>query len=738
MPKVPLYDNFQTSVSGAPNVRAQASSEAAPIAVAPGGPQAGAIAAEQASQFGQAATRTGQDIGRIAQDMQARATQEQDRADQVRVNAARNQLSIATQDLAYNKESGFLTRKGASAFLDAQGKPLEKPLDQDYSEKLKAAIDDIGSGLGTEAQRRAFGMHAGDVAAQFHGQLQSHTLQQFNAYSDAEDESRVRLDSNTAALNWNNPDVVAASVRSADAAIRRKAERAGLVGAPFEAAVLAGNSAIHENVILTALQNNNPSYAMGYLAAHKKEMAANDILKVQGHITEADALQQAQGAVAKQTVAVMPALAPNSFDRMAQITAMSESGNREFNKDGSVVTSPKGALGSMQVMPATAANPGFGMKPLAPNATPEQRAQFGRDYLQKLLGMYGTPDKAWAAYNAGPGALDKALKAATISHGGPDSWIGHMPQETQAYVAKNMRALGSNTALAPRPTELEFVTGALSQLGANATPQAIKHTREAATRQFSTLNKSLTEKGDNALADAQRWVLENNASSLAQLPPQLKDALTQFAPGRMDDLDRFAKAQGVTVTNDSLYLKLATSPDMLTSLTDAQFRNLRTDLSEADFKHFANARALKLKGGASTNPGELNVQAINDTLKERFRALKMDATPKDGSDEAVQQGTVHRFVRDQLSEAQRNAGKKFNDVETAKFIDGLFAKNVTFKGFFGGENSQSLLTLKPGDVPSEVRKALKADFAKVGIASPTDSDILGAYIRLKSAQKASQ
>jgi hypothetical protein len=246
------------------------------------------------------------------------------------------------------------------------------------------------------------------------------------------------------------------------------------------------------------------------------------------------------------------------------------------------------------------------------------------------------------------------------------------------------------------------------------------------------INKSLNEKGDNALADAQRWVIENKATSLGQLPPQLKDALTQFAPGKMDDLDKFAKAQGLTVTNDSLYLKLATGPGALTALSDAQFRNLRMDLSEQDFKKFADERALKLKGGGSNGPGELNTQAITDTMRDRLRSLKMDPTPKDGSSEAEQLGTIHRFVRNELGEAQRSAGKKFSDVETAKFIDGLFAKNVTFKGFFGGVNSQSLLSLKPGDVPSDISKALKADFTKAGVASPTDSDILGAYLRLKT------
>jgi soluble lytic murein transglycosylase len=716
MPRVPTYDNFQTQASGQPNVQLQT----------PSGPAPGAIAADQAGQFGQAMTRAGDVAGRIALDMA-------DQANQVRVNDARNQLAIATQDLTYNKDGGFLTRKGANVFLDEQGKPLEKSLDQDYGEKLQKTISDINATLGNDQQRRAFSMHAGDAAAQFHGQLQTHTLQQFGYYKDATDDATAKLAGQTAGLNWNNPDVVAASVDQAKAAIRSKAERAGLVGSPFEEAVLAGTSAIHEGVILSALQNNNPKYAMDYLAGARKkgEMAPNDILKVYGHITEADALQQAQGAVQKQTVAVMPAVAPNGFDRMTQITLGSESNGQRYGPDGkTLLTSVAGAKGEMQVLDGTKLKPGFGVKPAQDNS-PDERARVGRDYLKAMLSKYGDPAQAWAAYNAGPGTLDKALAASAQGRGQGD-WLSYLPQETQAYVTKNVKALSGNAPVMARPTELDFVNGALANLGANASPQAIKHTREAAAQQFGVINKSLNERGDNALADAQRWVIENKATSLGQLPPQLKDALTQFAPGKMDDLDKFAKAQGLTVTNDSLYLKLATDPGALTALSDAQFRNLRTDLSEQDFKKFADERALKLKGGGSNGPGELNTQAITDTMRDRLRSLKMDPTPKDGSSEAEQLGTIHRFVRNELGEAQRSAGKKFSDVETAKFIDGLFAKNVTFKGFFGGVNSQSLLSLKPGDVPSDISKALKADFAKAGVASPTDSDILGAYLRLKT------
>lgn len=121
--------------------------------------------------------------------------------------------------------------------------------------------------------------------------------------------------------------------------------------------------------------------------------------------------------------------------RMLPITLQSESGNRDFNADGSTVTSSAGAKGRMQVMDGTNANPGYGVTPARDNS-PEERARVGRDYLAALVQQYGDPAKAWAAYNAGPGAVDKALQ-----QGG--RWLQALPKETQAYVAKNMSALGS-------------------------------------------------------------------------------------------------------------------------------------------------------------------------------------------------------------------------------------------------------------------------------------------------------
>jgi hypothetical protein len=101
-----------------------------------------------------------------------------------------------------------------------------------------------------------------------------------------------------------------------------------------------------------------------------------------------------------------------------------ESGGRRYDKAGNLLTSPKGAMGEMQVMPMTARDPGFGIRPAEGN-NPDELRRVGREYYGKMLEKYGDPKLAAIAYNMGPGATDKWLMA------GADP--SRLPDETRKY-----------------------------------------------------------------------------------------------------------------------------------------------------------------------------------------------------------------------------------------------------------------------------------------------------------------
>jgi soluble lytic murein transglycosylase-like protein len=89
--------------------------------------------------------------------------------------------------------------------------------------------------------------------------------------------------------------------------------------------------------------------------------------------------------------------------------------------------SPKGAIGLMQLMPATARD--LGVDP----ADPSGNARGGATYLRQMLVMFdGDLEKALAAYNAGPSAVKR--------HGGVPPFA-----ETRAYVAAVMDYLAETS-----------------------------------------------------------------------------------------------------------------------------------------------------------------------------------------------------------------------------------------------------------------------------------------------------
>lgn len=129
------------------------------------------------------------------------------------------------------------------------------------------------------------------------------------------------------------------------------------------------------------------------------------------------------------------------FERVFSQLKNAESGGRHLNAKGKLITSPVGAEGITQVMPRTQANPGYGVKPLQ-NKSQAEFERVGREYLQAMYREYkGDWEKTLAAYNAGPGNVNRAVSKAAAEGG---DWKDYLPkpEETLPYIDKIMGGAG--------------------------------------------------------------------------------------------------------------------------------------------------------------------------------------------------------------------------------------------------------------------------------------------------------
>ena len=706
------------------------------------------VASAQMRQFGQGMEQAGHAAAQIVTDVQ-------NEANQLRRIDARNQARERMYDLVYHPEAGILAQKGINALERPDGNDLAT----EYVNRFKEQTARISSTLGNDVQKQLFAQDAADMQAQIFSTAERHMGTEFTTYKTGTYDGAIRSQQRAIALmgatGTDQIDPVTLRSRIDDAAeeiraaVGAKARLHGLPQTLADQEAIVQISGAHREAFAAAIQAGKIGYAESYLKKYSREMTPEHTLAAQSVITKEMDARAAIGAATEAVRSVVPRIQVGEVDRAFNIAIGTESGGQQFGKDGKPLTSPKGAIGIAQVMPGTgpeaAKLAGLPWDENRYRTDPEYNKALGRAYFQKQVHDFGGDlELAYAAYNAGPGAVRAALKNAdkpvmidaSTDPNAPKriGRLSFLPPETQKYVAKNMAAFNSGGGIPPRPTLAEVHGAVVERLGPDASPTRRKLALEEASRQFEEQAKAIKQREEDAVASAMRAVIQNGGR-FSDLPASVRGSIP---PKEVDNVMAFAQkiSKGDDTTSLFRYGQLTNNPQMLAKMSDSEFFALRRELSESDFKHFSQERA-KLTGAVqgSNGPGDLNTGAIKQALDERLRMLQIDPSPKDdGKADAARIGGIRHFVDQYMAAAQREAGKKFSDAEVAQHLDALFAKNTTFRGWFS-DKSAPTLGLTASDIDSASKNSIKDAFKRRGVDSPTDAQIMNAYWNMKFSRR---
>ena len=605
--------------------------------------------------------------------------------------------------------SDFQIEQGANAYSkrvaadEALAALREEALGATTNDRMRRMADD-----------RIAGLYGSDSV-----KIGEHATRQLHVEQEGTLKSQVALSGEDAAANWDRPELMSAHIDTMRAAVDDLGALSGWSADRVRLEKSNAVSGVHKDIVNRMLADDDIDAAQTYLEANSDELNANDELSLRSALKEPLLTRQAQGdfdraigtmPVPEGASTKDPAPTGTSFDVMVAVTAQSESGNRERDATGRLVTSPKGAQGKMQVMPGTNLDPGFGVK-AARDGSDAERTRVGRDYLAAMLKRYGgDPAKAWAAYNAGPGRVDEAIAA-----GG--DWLSRMPKETRDYVRKNVAAIGGGgPQQGPRTWDKNAVYGQIDALADKEgwSPERRERAKERADKEIQRDEALLARDERQASRDASDWILKNpNFTSLSQMPAAIRDRLSPddrlqyMGVAERNSKPREVPANGTVV--GALSIMAIYEPDR--------------------FK----AESLGAYAGQMTR-SELQ------SLAERQAKMRVEK-PKDqrlrsGITGAISWGEKYGGLGD-LKEDQRVAIYGIMESDARRLMEGgkelseddyqkLFkraTRDVATRTWYGGSSSRPVYDMGASNIPNATRKKIEDAYRRTYGKDPTNDQV---------------
>lgn len=438
----------------------------------------------QVGMAGQEVSSAGHDIEQASDTI----AQTNERQDLIVAQSAANSLRQAAVGLQYDPSNGFASVK--------EGGTVGDQFVDSYSSKFAQAQEAIRDQLTSPNQQRMFDQHAQVAGMQFKQALLEHQARQTDLFNDTTANDTVTLALRSMATRPTDEVNFQTQMLGINAAIDGIGQRKGL---PTQA-VAALKAQYFDSAYSTRIQsiaNGIPGVVQPnpYLAESMFKQV-QDQLGPAAQIGLSRDVQNAIRPVQQRDMAlkIVNGQMPTSPDVLWHVTqgaapmaAIVENMESGGNPDA---VSPKGARGAMQVMPGTSANPGFGVRPAQVDVDgkplPGELERVGRDYLGAMTARYDNPALTLAAYNAGPGQVDKWIQQfgdPRIGQISTADWAAKIPfSETNKYVANGLKQLGdahaavnASDAAKVNPGQFAGTTGAdgaLPPVAAQAQPQA--------------------------------------------------------------------------------------------------------------------------------------------------------------------------------------------------------------------------------------------------------------------------
>lgn len=672
-----------------------------------------------------------------------------DREATARATDADTRVSGLIREALYDPENGYLHSKQANS-VERYGS-----IDEALTEIKTNTLEDLHPAVRLKVEPM---IDARLNAAR--QKVDTHVAGEREAWLNSASQARAQAAGSDAVAAFDNEAEVFENLKIGVAEIRTAARRNGLSDDVVQNEVRKYASGYLKAVVFRRAQSD-PIGAKAFADRHASQFTGEDKAHIESVVDPAakDLAGRRWGHSAARNTSVVPAelnaaLSGGDYQRAAAMIApalIKQESNGVASAVGPMTHTGERAQGLMQIMPATAKQVAFMIgveydeeKLLT---DPAYNRRLGEAYLTSMLARYdGNVTLALAAYNAGPGSVDKWINkfgdpnTGAITNG---EFASKIPfKETREYVPKVMGNMGAHDPWA----------------AALATPDPIERdARMQGLREAQTIEANRQKALHDAMKQ-QAWSHVEGGGSVDTLPLEMRQSLGREAINGLRTYEA-ARSESVPIKSDdaTVYELNNMAADDPEAFKNVDLLRVRPKLNDSDWNKFQNLqRTMKTKPDKQTRvqygnvrqmlqmsyPGRYDFNASTGSSKgARSQAayLAMVELIDDAAAEAEAAGIP--FVMDDkttLEMARRvsrqvtvpSGGRLWQDTErpVAMIVSGME------EAFTSGQNYDLVNNRPTSDAPSLTVitpanfEQMARDLANNGVTTPTSVDVVEAYL----------